>query len=109
MKMKSIRERYVKQFLDIIILSALRNEPLCGFDIIQFLNKNFDVLLSAGSVYPILHSLEEKKFLKTKKDRRKIIYMITKNGKKTLDNMLKHFEESHKLFLKLAKKRRFFS
>lgn len=107
--MKSMRERYVKEFLDIIILSILRNEPRCGFDIIQFINKNFDVLLSAGSVYPILHSLKKKNFLKTKKDRRKIVYTITERGKRSFNDMLNGFEENHKLVLKLTKKRRFFS
>jgi len=56
-------EKYVKDSLETIVLALILNKPMCGTDIIKTIHKEFDVLLSPGTIYPLLHSLEEKGLL----------------------------------------------
>lgn len=57
-------ERFVKNDLDTIVLALILERPMCGTDIIKTIHKNFNVLLSPGTIYPLLHSLEKKGLLK---------------------------------------------
>lgn len=57
-------ERFVKNDLDTIVLALILEKPMCGTDIIKTIHKNFNVLLSPGTIYPLLHSLEKKGLLK---------------------------------------------
>lgn len=84
--MKEIHKRYVKEFLDIIILSMLKDKSMCGYDIILTMHENFKMLLSPGTVYPVLHSLKESGLVKWKRYGKEKIYTITNKGKSTLKN-----------------------
>lgn len=57
-------EKYVKDSLEALVLALILDKPMCGTDIIKTIHKEFDVLLSPGTIYPLLHSLEEKGLLK---------------------------------------------
>lgn len=57
-------ERFVKNELDTIVLVLILNKPMCGTDIIKTIHKEFNILLSPGTIYPLLHSLEERGLLK---------------------------------------------
>lgn len=57
-------ERFVKNELDTIVLVLILNKPMCGTDIIKTIHKEFNVLLSPGTIYPLLHSLEGRGLLK---------------------------------------------
>jgi DNA-binding PadR family transcriptional regulator len=57
-------ERFVKNDLETIVLALILNKPMCGTDIIKTVHKEFNILLSPGTIYPLLHSLEEKGLLK---------------------------------------------
>jgi DNA-binding transcriptional ArsR family regulator len=69
-------ERCIKNNLDVFILSMLRKEPMCGKDIIEKISKDFNILLSAGTVYPLLNILKEKGFLESQRGIKKTIYRI---------------------------------
>ena len=75
-------EDRVKKSLDVIIYSILQNSSLCGFNIIKNIVQNFNVLLSQGTVYPILYDLTKKGYLKveTQKDNRTRVYSVTEEG-----------------------------
>lgn len=47
----------VKKNLDIIILSMLKDNPVHGYKIIADLHNTFGVLLSPGTLYPLLYRL----------------------------------------------------
>ena len=98
-----MNERYVKKFLDVIILSILKNKSMCGFDIIKFIQEKFGILLSAGSIYPILHSFEKEGLLIVEKEGRMKVYSITAKGKKIFKGMLGSQKESQKLILRITK------
>jgi DNA-binding PadR family transcriptional regulator len=81
---KTLRERLVKSHLDLIILWLLKAKPKWGYEINAEIRDRFKVYLSAGTLYPLLHSLEDKRYLKgiweSEKGRGRRIYKITEEG-----------------------------
>ena len=57
-------QRFVKDDLEPIVLALTLREPMCGTDIIKTIHGKFGVLLSPGTIYPLLHDLEKKGLLK---------------------------------------------
>jgi len=56
--LKQMHERIIKNVMDIIILAELRNGPISGYDAISFIHNKFHLLVSSGTVYSLLYSLE---------------------------------------------------
>lgn len=81
---KDWRERVVKSNLDIIILMLLRSKPRWGYEVNIAIRDKFKVYLSAGTLYPLLHSLEEDGHIQgeweSEKGRGRRIYKITESG-----------------------------
>ena len=81
---KDWRERVVKNNLDLIILRLLRSKPLWGYEVNMAIRDRFRVYLSAGTLYPLLHSLEEDGHIQgeweSEKGRGRRIYKITEMG-----------------------------
>jgi PadR family transcriptional regulator PadR len=81
---KSLRERLVKSHLDLIVLWLLKTKPRWGYEINIEIRERFKVYLSAGTLYPLLHSLEDKRYLEgvweSEKGRGRRIYRITSEG-----------------------------
>jgi PadR family transcriptional regulator PadR len=76
----------------LLVLSLLRDEEKYGYQIITELAKRSDdtFLLKEGTLYPILHNLENKKYVishsrESEKGRIRKYYQITKSGLKYLD------------------------
>ncbi len=78
------RERVVKNNLDLIILRLLRAQPRWGYEVNIAIRDRFRVYLSAGTLYPLLHSLEEDGYIQgeweAEKGRGRRIYKITETG-----------------------------
>lgn len=55
--------RFVKNYLDMIVLALIMKKKMCGMDILKCIKKSFDVSLSTGTLYPLLHDLERKGLL----------------------------------------------
>ena len=81
-----ITERHVKAFLDLLILGILNGKPMYGYKIIAAVHKEFGVLLSPGSLYPLLHMLEEKEMVSSEFQGGKIVYSVTSAGKRTFQD-----------------------
>jgi PadR family transcriptional regulator PadR len=66
----------------------VQTEPLWGYKIKKRVEKNFNVKLRHGALYPMLNALERKGFLtsqkQTKSGRARKVYTITKSGEKYL-------------------------
>lgn len=54
---------FVKRELKTIVLALVIREPMCGRDIQMEIYKKFSILLSPGTLYPLLHELEKKGLL----------------------------------------------
>jgi DNA-binding PadR family transcriptional regulator len=84
------------------ILQALKNKPMHGYEIINYLEEQSHGFWrpSAGSVYPNLQLLEEQELVSSKTVEYKKIYTITDKGLAELDNhnsdFKKHFERHEK-------------
>jgi DNA-binding PadR family transcriptional regulator len=81
MDVNKISERHLKAFLDIVILAILNGGSTHGYKIIAAIHKEFGILLSPGSLYPLLHCLEDDKLIESTLDRGKIVYRVTPAGK----------------------------
>jgi len=83
-----IKRRFVKSFLDILILRSVEAEPTWGYNIIKETEATYKVKLRHGALYPMLNKLEAKGLVKSRKElqkgRARKIYEITVKGKQTL-------------------------
>ncbi|MEM2226252.1 MAG: PadR family transcriptional regulator [Candidatus Bathyarchaeia archaeon] len=85
---KALRERIVKSMLDLIVLRLLKDKPRWGYEINLAIREEYKVYLSAGTLYPLLHSLESNGYIEGSweseggRDRR--IYRITQKGEEFL-------------------------
>jgi len=86
--LKRIHERIIKNFLDIIILSELRNVPMSGYDVISFIHNKYNLLVSSGTVYSLLYSLERNELISGAWNERKRVYKLTEKGRKTVETIL---------------------
>ena len=85
MDVNKITERHLKTFLDIVLLAKLNGGAMHGYRIIASIHHEFGVLLSPGSLYPLLHSLQNEKLIESNIERGKIIYRTTPAGKEKLE------------------------
>ena len=80
---KDWRERVVKNNLDLIVLKFLRYKPRWGYEVNIAIRDRYQVYLSAGSLYPLLHELEENGYIQgewEERGRGRRIYSITESG-----------------------------
>ena len=85
---KEVQAKLTKGLLDLIILQFLENEPMHGYQIITTIRKSFGVYLGPSTIYPLLNTLEEKGYIKSKwnmdNERPRKVYNLTNEGKNTL-------------------------
>lgn len=91
---EQIIEKHVKTFLDIVVLALLNGKPMYGYKIIAAIHKEFGVLLSPGSLYPLLHVLEDRKLIEASFDKGKIVYRTTFKGKEKFDSVFVAYKAS---------------
>ena len=78
-----------RAFLKYIVLKIIKDKPTHGYDIIKTvkLRSNGRWTPSAGSVYPILESLESNSCIRSEEIERRKVYSITPKGVVALDRM----------------------
>jgi PadR family transcriptional regulator, regulatory protein PadR len=81
---KQIVQRITRNFLDILVLRLIHDEPMWGYKIIKKTQKLFNIKLRHGALYPLLNTLEKKGYVKsektTKRGRVRKVYNITPKG-----------------------------
>lgn len=85
---KKMHERVIKTFMDTIIMSELQNGPISGYDAISYIHNKFGFLVSSGTVYSLLYSLERNGLVEGAWMERKRIYKLTEKGAKTIETIL---------------------
>ena len=86
---RGILERGITSFLDLIILSLLRHGTMHGYGLIAEIHDRFRVLISPGTLYPLLGRLEEEGLVTSSVDeRRRRTYVLTDEGEEKLERML---------------------
>lgn len=81
---KEMHGRIVKNFMDLLIMTELKNNPMSGYDVISFIHKKFRLLVSSGTVYSLLYSLERDGFIEGNFNNRKRVYVLTEKGEGTI-------------------------
>jgi DNA-binding PadR family transcriptional regulator len=86
--------KIVKDFLDIIVLARLRNaELLSGYEIMGLIHQKLGFLISSGTVYSLLYSMERKGLIKGELTDGKRVYVLTDQGKNLIDAIVGSKEE----------------
>src|SRR3990170_6535821 len=80
-----IIEKHVKTFLDIVILAVLNGKSTYGYKIIASIHREFGILLSPASLYPLLHLLENNELIEARSDKGKAVYYVTPKGKEKFE------------------------
>jgi len=100
------RKGFIRSLLDLLILVGLGNDcSQSAYDIILFIHKKFDILLSSGTVYANLYRLERNGLINAKWTERKRIYALTENGKRAIDGIMDDYEKIHNLMTTLREPR----
>jgi len=60
---KALEPRLVRELLNLLILQALCEKPMCGFEAMAFIQRKFGVVVGSCRVYPLLHKLEENGYI----------------------------------------------
>ena len=81
---KEMHGRIVKNLMDLLIMTELRSNPMSGYDVISFIHKKFRLLISSGTVYSLLYSLERDGFIEGQLNNRKRVYVLTEKGEETI-------------------------
>lgn len=93
--LKKMHERIIKNFMDILILTELRSGALSGYDVIGFIHNKFHLLVSSGTVYSLLYSLERSGLIEGKWNERKRVYKLTDKGERTITAILGANDKIH--------------
>jgi len=86
--LKRMHRRIIKGFLDVLVLTELRKGVMSGYDIIGFIHNKFRILVSSGTVYSLLYSLEREGLIEGRWNHRKRVYTLTDKGEKTIKTIL---------------------
>jgi DNA-binding PadR family transcriptional regulator len=61
---------------------------MSGYDVISWIHKKFNVLVSSGTIYSLLYSLERDELIEGKWNQRKRVYTLTTKGEETINEIL---------------------
>jgi PadR family transcriptional regulator PadR len=86
---KGIVQRIFRNFLDVMVLKLVQNEPMWGYKIIKCVEEQHEIKLRHSALYPLLGKLEKDGFLRSNKEakegRIRKIYQITSKGIQLVD------------------------
>lgn len=86
---EKLRKRVIKSFMDIIIISKLKDGSMSGYDIISHIHKRFGILMSPGTVYNLMYSLERNGLIKGVQNQRKTVFILTEQGEQRIKTIAK--------------------
>ena len=86
---KQMRRRIVKNFLDTIFLAELKKaQPQSAYALMNGVHRKFGFLISAGTVYALLYSMERKDLVIGELTENKRIYRLTQKGNETINTII---------------------
>ena len=82
--LSSMLERLLKNFLDVLVLAEMESNDMSGYDLIQYVHDEFGFLISSGTIYSLLYSMERDGLVEGRWNSRKRVYTLTDKGKETI-------------------------
>lgn len=99
----SVYERFLKEFMDVLIMVKMRQGEISGYDMLTYFHEKFDLLVSPGTVYSVLYTMERKGLIKAKGVDRKRIYSLTAKGEATIKAIRESSEVLESFLTRLLK------
>lgn len=100
---QELRERIVRDFLDIAVLAELKKgRPMSGYDVVGFLNEKFRLVMSSGTVYNTLYALERNSVIEGEQTGKKRVYKLTDKGKERINAILDSYEKIEKVMTSIC-------
>lgn len=91
--LEGIRERTVKNFIDLLILAELNNgHTMSSHDVVTTIHNNFHIKISPGTVYSVMYSLERNGLIEGIWKSRKRVYTLTDKGEETIKTIKNVYE-----------------
>ena len=78
---EKLQRRTIQNFMDIFILTEIKNGSLSGYDAMALIHERFGILMSSGTVYSLLYSLERDDWIRGVWNSRKRVYELTEKAK----------------------------
>lgn len=86
---KGFREKVVKDFLDVLVLKSVKEgSELTGYKMMKELSGKLGILLSSGTLYSSLHSLERKGLVVKSDMKSRKVYSLTPKGERFINALL---------------------
>lgn len=102
--LKRMHRRIVKSFMDVIVLAELKNgHQMSGYDIIGYIHDRFHILVSSGTVYSLLYSMERDGLIEGMWDKRKRVYRLTEKGDRKIEAILNANDKIKSILISLLK------
>ena len=87
--LKKMHRRVVKSFMDATVLAELKNShPMSGHDTIGYIHDRFHILVSSGTIYSLLYSMERDGLIDGRWAKRKRVYALTAKGNRKIEAIL---------------------
>ena len=99
---EGLRKRVIQNFMDIFILTEMEKGLLSGYDVIGLIHQKFGILLSSGTVYSLLYSMERDGMLKGVWNSRKRVYGLTEKGEQNIKAVIKANKEVQDFLKRLS-------
>jgi DNA-binding PadR family transcriptional regulator len=98
-------ERFVKEYLDVVVLALVAGKPMCGTDILDIVHRDFNVLLSPGTIYPLLHRLKKEGLLECECSIKKKIYKPARGSEANIQRILDEHSSANEFLNDFLKSR----
>ena len=95
--LKKLSKQAISAFIDQIILVKLRNDPMTGHDLINYVQEKYGVLVSPGIIYSHLYRFERDNIVYALQSTPKRIYKLTDNGKYYLHILSELYKKTVKI------------
>jgi len=101
--LKKMRKRVIRNFLDVLVLAELRKSAMSGYDVMAFILNKYRFLVSSGTIYSILFSLERNGLISGISIERKRVYKLTEKGEEAIRAITNTNDKIWYLILSLLK------
>ena len=99
---EKLHKKTIKNFMDIFVLAELKKRSLSGYDFIDFIHRRFGIMISSGTIYSLLYSLERDGLIKGTSNERKRVYVLTEKGEHTIGVVTKANNEIQELLRNIS-------
>jgi DNA-binding PadR family transcriptional regulator len=86
---EKLQSRVIHEFMDLFILAEMKGDSLSGYDAIDLIHREFGQLVSPGTVYSLLYSLERNGWIRGTWNERKRVYELAEKSERNMEVIAK--------------------